>query len=116
MTDVFKIDLSLVSRLGGHSGERTHRGKEKFPGMTITYGLLNALEKIEEQSKGEKAKIVAKAEVTELVTENQKVIGVKYTHNGKQHVAYGVVVLATGGFAADFGKDSLLMKYRPDLE
>ena len=28
LTTVFGIDLSLVSRLGGHSFERTHRGKE----------------------------------------------------------------------------------------
>jgi hypothetical protein len=39
----FKLDLSLVSRLGGHSFPRTHRGKEKFPGMTITMALLEAL-------------------------------------------------------------------------
>lgn len=117
LTQVFKIDLSLVSRLGGHSGERTHRGKEKFPGMTITYGLLNALEKVEEESKGEKAKIICKARVFELIKENNKVVGVKYIVNEKDvFEEYGVVILATGGFAADFEKDSLLMKYRPDLE
>ena len=32
LMDNFGLDLSLVSRLGGHSQERTHRGKEKFPG------------------------------------------------------------------------------------
>lgn len=40
----FGIDLSLISRMGGHSEERTHRGKEKFPGMTITYGLMEKFE------------------------------------------------------------------------
>ena len=35
--DKFDLDLSLVARLGGHSQPRTHRGKERFPGMTITY-------------------------------------------------------------------------------
>lgn len=40
----FGLDLSLVSRLGGHSHERTHRGKEKFPGMTITYALMEKFE------------------------------------------------------------------------
>ena len=29
--------MSLLARLGGHSAPRTHRGKERFPGMTITY-------------------------------------------------------------------------------
>ena len=38
--DKFNLDLSLVARLGGHSAPRTHRGKERFPGMTITYGQL----------------------------------------------------------------------------
>lgn len=32
----FGLDLSKVSRLGGHSFERTHRGGAQFPGMTIT--------------------------------------------------------------------------------
>jgi hypothetical protein len=36
----FGLDLSLLGRLGGHTHPRTHRGKEKFPGMTITYGLM----------------------------------------------------------------------------
>ena len=34
LMDKFNIDLSLVARLGGHSVPRTHRGKERFPGMT----------------------------------------------------------------------------------
>ncbi len=40
LMDVFGLDLSLVARLGGHSAPRTHRGKERFPGMTITYALI----------------------------------------------------------------------------
>ena len=43
----FGLDLSLISRLGGHSQPRTHRGKEKFPGMTITYALMEKFEEIE---------------------------------------------------------------------
>ena len=116
LTQIFKIDLSLISRLGGHSHERTHRGKEKFPGMTITMGLLNALEKIEEDSKGELAKIINKATVFELIMDKDKTVGVKYRNEKNETISeYGVVILATGGFAADFGEDSLLMKYRPDL-
>ncbi|RIB26862.1 succinate dehydrogenase/fumarate reductase flavo protein [Gigaspora rosea] len=42
----FKLDLSLVSRLGGHSQPRTHRGEEMFPGMTITYALMESIEEI----------------------------------------------------------------------
>merc|ERR1711906_68662 len=31
------------------------------------------------------------------------------------YVEYGPVILCSGGFGADFGSDSLLAKYRPDL-
>merc|ERR1719482_612682 len=40
LMDTFDLDLSLLARLGGHSEPRTHRGKERFPGMTITYALI----------------------------------------------------------------------------
>src|SRR6266540_3965501 len=33
LQDKFKLDLSKVSRLGGHSHPRTHRGDAQFPGM-----------------------------------------------------------------------------------
>ena len=35
LIDKFDLDLSLVARLGGHSQPRTHRGKERFPGIAI---------------------------------------------------------------------------------
>ena len=44
------LDLSLVARLGGHSAPRTHRGKERFPDMTLTYALIQVVEKIAERS------------------------------------------------------------------
>ena len=59
LMDVFGLDLSLVARLGGHSAPRTHRGKERFPGMTITYALIQMFEKCSENS--DKAKVVTKA-------------------------------------------------------
>jgi len=111
----FNIDLSLVSRLGGHSHPRTHRGKERFPGMTITYALLEKLEDIEKMTKGVDAKILTKAKATKLITENGNVIGVEYERDGKTHQEFGIVVIATGGFAADFTENSLLQKFRPDL-
>lgn len=114
-SDKFKIDLSLVSRLGGHTHQRTHRGKERFPGMTITYALLEKLEEIEKVTKGEDAKIITKAKVTQLLKEGDNVIGVEYEKDGKKQQVYGAVVIASGGFAADFADDSLLNKYRPDL-
>ena len=115
LTRNFNIDLSLLAQLGGHSFPRTHRGKDRFPGMTITYGLLEALEKIEKETNGTKAKIITKAKVVKLMTEGENVIGVVYEKNGQFIEEYGAVILATGGYGADLGNDSLLKKYRPDL-
>merc|ERR1711920_442523 len=66
--DKFGVDLSLVSRLGGHSMPRTHRGKERFPGMTITYGLMEKIEEIAENS--DRARIRLKTTVTKLLTDS----------------------------------------------
>ena len=116
LTLTFGIDLSLVSRLGGHSFERTHRGKERFPGMTITYALLEALEAIEKNTGGKTARIITKAKATRLLTDKEgKVVGVEYEKDGKTHQEEGIVIICSGGFAADFADDSLLKKHRPDL-
>jgi len=113
--DKFGVDLSLVSRLGGHSMPRTHRGKERFPGMTITYGLMDKLEEIAEES--DKARIRLKTTVTRLLTDRDgNVCGVEcMDKDGKISQEHGPVIIATGGFGADFTSDSLLMKHRPDL-
>merc|ERR1719377_127153 len=68
LMDQFDLDLSLIARLGGHSMPRTHRGKERFPGMTITYALIQSLEKVCE-NREDKAQIITKAKATQLITE-----------------------------------------------
>merc|ERR1712176_192132 len=113
LMDQFDLDLSLIARLGGHSMPRTHRGKERFPGMTITYALMQAFEKIAETS--EKARIINKATVTKLLQANGGVVGCLWEKAGVETKEYGPVILCSGGFGADFGSDSLLAKYRPDL-
>eukprot|EP00759_Apiculatamorpha_spiralis_P046059 PhF_6_TR42691/c0_g1_i1/m.64419 len=111
----FGIDLSIVGQLGGHSFPRTHRGKERFPGMTITYALLEKLESIA-SSDPSSASIVIGARVTKLLTDAAgAVVGVEYTKDKQTFSAEGPVILATGGFAADFESTGLLAKYRPDL-
>ena len=72
------------------------------------------LERIELIGSG-KAKIVTKAKVFELITANNAVIGCKYERAGATFSEFGPVILASGGFGADFGNDSLLSKHRPDL-
>ncbi|PLB50752.1 putative fumarate reductase Osm1 [Aspergillus steynii IBT 23096] len=114
LQDVFNLDLTLVSRLGGHSQPRTHRGHDaKFPGMAITYALMQRLEELSEQDPT-RVQIVKKARVTSINKNGNHVSGVTYEYNGESQTADGVVVLATGGYAADFGDGSLLKQHRPD--
>lgn len=112
--DAFGVDLSIVSRLGGHSQPRTHRGKEKFPGFAITYAMI---EKYEEfcKSNPERAALINKAKVVRLLEENGVVVGIEYERNGALNKLFGAVVIATGGYAADYTADSLLKKFRPEL-
>ena len=82
--------------------------------MVITYAQMERLEDLA-VSNPERVVIKKKARVTNLIKdEHGAVIGVNYTHAGKSETAYGPVILATGGYAADFTEDSLLKKYRPE--
>jgi len=111
----FGLDLSIVNRLGGHSFPRTHRGKEKFPGMTITYALMEKLEDIAKKDP-QRAQVKVNCRVTELLSHNGAVVGCKYTtKDGKTFTEHGPVVLATGGFGADFSDSGLLKQLRPEL-
>eukprot|EP00439_Symbiodinium_sp_Y106_P076115 s1276_g15.t1 len=76
LVEKFNLDLSLVARLGGHSQPRTHRGKERFPGMTITYALIQMLEKVAEKT--DLARIITKAKVFQLVTDKNACVGCIY--------------------------------------
>ena len=113
LVDKFDLDLSLVARLGGHSAPRTHRGKERFPGMTITYALIQMVEKIAEKSG--KATIVTKARANQLLMSGGVCVGLVYEKGGQNFTENGPVILASGGFGADFTQNSLLAQYRPDL-
>ncbi|KAI0812273.1 fumarate reductase [Irpex lacteus] len=114
LQDKFALDLSKVARLGGHSQPRTHRGNAQFPGMVITYAQMERLEDLAVETP-DRVQIKKKARVSKLLKDEQgSVIGVEYVHGGKTQTAYGPVILATGGYAADFTEDSLLKKYRPE--
>merc|ERR1719282_127901 len=114
LMDSFDLDLSLLARLGGHSAPRTHRGAERFPGMTITYALIQMVEKVAERT--DLARIITKAHVTELVTDGKgRCVGTVYTKGGETFREHGPVILCTGGFGADFSGTGFLAQYRPDL-
>lgn len=120
LQEEFGLDLSIVSRLGGHSQPRTHRGKDaKFPGMAITYRLLETLENLAE-TEPERVQIFKNTQVVDLVLDDgdkSVVKGVKYKDlkTKEKSTLMGPVIMATGGYAADFTKNSLLRKFRPDI-
>ena len=114
LIEAFNLDLSLISRLGGHSQPRTHRGKERFPGMTITYALMEKFEDIASKDPS-RAQVIVNAKVTKLLEEAGSVVGVEYEQDGQTTTELGPVVIATGGFGADFSDNSILKQVRPDL-
>merc|ERR1711988_487219 len=96
------------------------------------YALMQTFEKLAEAS--DRAKIINKAKVTKLIVNGSTdrslfeaaeetmhlsngahVVGCVYEKGGVETKEYGPVILTSGGFGADFGNDSLLAKYRPDL-
>lgn len=81
--------------------------------MAITYALMQRLEELVE-SDPQRVQIIKKARVTSVNKDGNKVTGVSYEFGGEQCSVDGVVVLATGGYAADFTETSLLKKHRPD--
>ena len=82
--------------------------------MAITYALMQRLEELSEKEP-ERVQIIKKARVTSLNKEGNKITGVTYQYGDQSTVAEGPVILATGGYAADFTESSLLKKYRPEV-
>lgn len=81
--------------------------------MAITYALMQRLEELAE-TEPHRVRIIKKARVTNLNKQGNTITGVQYEHNGETASLDGPVVLATGGYAADFGNGSLLKQHRPD--
>lgn len=81
--------------------------------MAITYALMQRLEELAE-TEPERVEIIKKARVTNLNKDGNTITGVSFELNGEEQKLDGPVVLATGGYAADFGETSLLKKHRPD--
>lgn len=81
--------------------------------MAITYALMQRFEELAEKEP-ERVRLIKKAKVTKINKDGNSVSGVTYLFNGEETTVDGPVVLATGGYAADFTETSLLKKHRPD--
>eukprot|EP01127_Copromyxa_protea_P017657 TRINITY_DN5414_c0_g4_i1.p1 TRINITY_DN5414_c0_g4~~TRINITY_DN5414_c0_g4_i1.p1 ORF type:complete len:1142 (-),score=252.37 TRINITY_DN5414_c0_g4_i1:82-3507(-) len=112
------VKLEQVGQLGGHSKPRTHRPTTGLAGAELIVALERALKKGWESQ----LTILKNTRVSQLITEGEKVTGIKYSTKAKKGDSFEEgelyapnVVLATGGFAADYSEDSLLKKYTPSL-
>jgi flavocytochrome c len=74
------------------------------------------MQRFEELAEAEpqRMELIKKAKVVKVNHNGNTVTGVTYELNGEEFTANGPVVLATGGYAADFSDSSLLKKHRPD--
>lgn len=117
LIDRFGLNLSILGRLGGATNPRTHRGPERFPGMTITYRLMETYDSIIERQGDGRARLITKATANKLIRDPNTgaVVGVEYLKDGQTHTEYGPVIIATGGFAADFSPEGILASVRKDL-
>ena len=78
--DNFGLALDTVSRLGGHSRERTHRSRAggKFPGMEITSALMKKYEMLAD-TEGGPCDLVINATAKALIRDGAgRVCGVEY--------------------------------------
>merc|ERR1712003_178020 len=71
------------------------------------------LEKIAEKT--DRARIITKANVINLLRNGRAVMGCEYRKADVVTKEFGPVIFCSGGFGADFGANSLLATYRPDL-
>jgi flavocytochrome c len=81
--------------------------------MAITYALMQRFEELAEKEP-ERVQLIKKAKVVRVNKDGNTATGVTYLFNGEETTVNGPVVLATGGYAADFSDTSLLKKHRPD--
>ena len=103
--DQFNLDLLIVARLGGLSAHISHTGKDRFTCMTVTYALIQMVEKITEKS--DEAKIITDGVRTGCIY-------VKGSADFKESGPESVI-FASGDFNTDFTQNSMPATYRPDL-
>ena len=103
------IELSGITTTGGMSVDRTHRPAS---GAAVGGYLISGLVK---NINRRGIEVMLDSNVTEIITENHKVVGVKVTEEDGsiQTIKAKAVIIATGGFSAN---REMVEKYRPDLK
>ena len=107
-----KLDLSIISLLGGQSAPRAHRAKISGRPMNVGLAITSAMEKAA-RDKGVDIRTEAKA--TSLMRNDRgEVIGVSYEDkSGQPMQVLGNVVLSTGGYSTD--REGLLAEFNGKL-
>lgn len=101
-------DLTDVGKMAGSTNSRTHR---PTGGAAVGAHLSAALEKA---AKAVGADIRLNQEVTKIINENGKAVGVVVsTKDGEYTIKAKAVIVATGGFGAN---PTLVESYKPELK
>ncbi|SCU88041.1 LAMI_0D08526g1_1 [Lachancea mirantina] len=111
----FGLKLDLLSQLGGHSQQRTHRSSGKLPpGFEIVQALSKNLKSLEEAD-SPLVKILLNSTLVDVNIKDGKVYSVKYVDDKgeTQTLATDSVVFCSGGFGYS---TEMLEKYAPQLK
>ena len=82
--------------------------------MAITYALMQKFEELAD-AEPHRVQLIKKAKVVKIHKDGNMVSGVTYLFNNEEVQVNGPVILATGGYAADFSETSLLRKHKPEV-
>lgn len=113
LSDKFNVDLTAVARLGGHSHSRTHRGSGALP---PGFAIVSALSKRLQESSN--VEIMKLCRFQGFLKNDGKVDGISVSNSDNENLSVNGknVIIATGGYSADFtDQASLLKRFRPDL-
>lgn len=113
LSDECGVDLSAVAQLGGHSFARTHRGKGSLPpGFAIVSALMKKIEGADNVDVLKKTTFKGFRKHSDFTADG---IEVEDGEKNRRTLLANNIILATGGYSADFTSSSLLRRYRPDL-
>jgi flavocytochrome c len=110
----YGVELTKLSRCGGHKFERTHRQDDSAQKKPTNVGFFITSSLAAKIAERPNIKLITDAKVTELLKNDGNVSGVKYIVKGSDtetEVSSKSVILATGGYGGDFSETSYLKQY-----